>query len=220
MRVLLAEDEPLSRHMVRRLLEGWGYEVDVVHDGSDAAKILQAPDGPRLAILDWMMPGLDGVEVCRLVRANKKEEYVYIILLTAKKQKEDVVTGLESGADDYITKPFDQDELHSRVMAGQRIVELKAALAKKVAELKDALEHVKKLQGLLPICMHCKKIRDDSHTWHRLETYIEEHSDAMFSHALCDECLAKFYPEGGEDAQDPDLLEQNDDEDGQTGEQG
>ncbi len=196
MRVLLAEDEPLSRHMVTRLLEGWGYEVQVVHDGSEAVKILQASEGPRLAILDWMMPGLDGVEVCRLIRANENEEYVYIILLTAKKQKQDVVTGLESGADDYITKPFDRDELHSRVMAGQRIVELKSALAHKVVELEEALEHVKKLQGLLPICMHCKKIRDDSHTWHRLETYIEEHSSAMFSHALCDECLAKYYPEG------------------------
>ncbi len=210
MRVLLAEDEPLSRHMVTRLLEGWGYEVDVVHDGAKAMEILQASDGPRLAILDWMMPGLDGVDVCRLIRANENEEYVYVILLTAKKQKKDVVTGLESGADDYITKPFDQEELHSRVMAGQRIVELKSALAEKVEELKEALEHVKQLQGLLPICMHCKKIRDDSHTWHRLETYIEEHSGAMFSHALCDECLAKYYPEGDSTQDDLDSVDADD----------
>jgi len=220
MRVLLAEDEPLSRHMVTRLLEGWGYEVDVVHDGAEAMEVLRAPDGPRLAILDWMMPGLDGVEVCRLIRANENEEYVYIILLTAKKQKEDVVTGLESGADDYITKPFDQDELHSRVMAGQRIVELKSTLAQKVVELEEALEHVKKLQGLLPICMHCKKIRDDSHTWHRLETYIEEHSNAMFSHALCDECLAKYYPEGGAEADGGSELDKHEDASEKTGEDG
>ena len=195
MRILLAEDEPLSRHLVTRLLEGWGYTVEVASDGKQALERLQAKDAPRMAILDWMMPGLDGTEVCEKIRTTDNTEYIYVILLTAKKQKEDVVAGLESGADDYITKPFDEAELHSRVLAGQRIVELKSALAQKVDELRGALDHVKRLQGLLPICMHCKKIRDDKHTWHRLETYIEEKSDAMFSHALCDECLAKYYPD-------------------------
>jgi CheY-like chemotaxis protein len=195
MRILLAEDEPLSRHLVTRLLEGWGYEVVVASDGDRALAVLQSKDSPRLAILDWMMPGLNGIEICKRLRAPEFGEYIYLILLTAKKQKEDVVIGLEAGADDYITKPFDEAELHSRVMAGQRIVELKSALAEKVNEVMQALEHVKRLQGMLPICMHCKKIRDDGNTWHRLETYIEENSDAMFSHALCDECLTKFYPE-------------------------
>ena len=195
MRILLAEDEPLSRHLVTRLLEGWGYTVEVASDGKQALERLQAKDAPRMAILDWMMPGLDGTEVCEKIRTTDNTEYIYVILLTAKKQKEDVVAGLESGADDYITKPFDEAELHSRVLAGQRIVELKSALAQKVVELRGALDHVRRLQGLLPICMHCKKIRDDKHTWHRLETYIEEKSDAMFSHALCDECLAKYYPD-------------------------
>lgn len=195
MRILLAEDEPLSRHLVTRLLQGWGYDVEVASDGQEALTRLEAAEGPRMAILDWMMPAMDGTEVCAKLRKSDSTEYVYVILLTAKKQKEDVVMGLESGADDYITKPFDEAELHSRVRAGQRIVELKDALAQKVHEIQLALDHVKKLQGLLPICMHCKKIRDDQHTWHRLETYIEENSDAMFSHALCDECLAKYYME-------------------------
>jgi DNA-binding response OmpR family regulator len=199
MRILLAEDEPLSRHLVTRLLQGWGYEVEVAEDGDQAYECLRAPDAPRLAILDWMMPGVDGTEICKRLRALDGQEYVYVILLTAKKQREAIVAGLESGADDYITKPFDEAELHSRVRAGERIVELKGALAEKVREVTAALDHVRKLQGLLPICMHCKKIRDDSHTWHRLETYLEEHSSAMFSHALCDECLAKYYPEDGND---------------------
>jgi sigma-B regulation protein RsbU (phosphoserine phosphatase) len=194
MRILLAEDEPLSRHLVTRLLEGWGYEVAVVSDGDQALAALAAVDGPRLAILDWMMPGMDGTDVCKQVRTEAGTEYTYVILLSAKKQKQDVVAGLDAGADDYITKPFDEEELHSRVLAGERIIKLKGALAHKVCELQDALDHVRQLQGLLPICMHCKKIRDDSNTWHRLETYIEGKSEASFSHALCDECLAKHYP--------------------------
>jgi CheY-like chemotaxis protein len=136
------------------------------------------------------------------VRAAGNADYTYVILLTAKRQKEDVVAGLDAGADDYITKPFDEAELHSRVRAGERILTLKGALAEKVTELEAALEHVQRLQGLLPICMHCKKIRDDKHTWHRMETYIEEHSDAMFSHALCDECLSKYYSPDAKKAED------------------
>ena len=193
MRVLLAEDEPLTRHLVTRLLQGWDYEVEVVEDGGEALDHLQRPQGSRLAVLDWMMPGLDGIEVCRRLRAGGETEYTYIILLTARTEKADVVAGLEAGADVYITKPFDEAELRSRVRAGERILALKGALAEKVEQLRAALAHVEQLQGLLPICMHCKKIRDDSNTWHRLETYIEEHSGAMFSHALCDECLAKYY---------------------------
>jgi len=200
LRILLAEDEALTRHLVTRLLEGWGYQVEVASDGLEALDLLHAPAAARLAILDWMMPGRDGIEVCRQVRASGNADYTYVILLTAKREKEDVVTGLDAGADDYITKPFDEAELRSRVRSGERILALKGALAEKVDQLEEALDHVQRLQGLLPICMHCKKIRDDQHTWHRMETYIEEHSDAMFSHALCDECLSKYYgPAGKED---------------------
>lgn len=208
MRILLAEDEPLTRHLVTRLLEDWGYQVEVATDGLEAIARLQSLAAARLAILDWMMPGRDGIEVCRQIRAAANADYTYLILLTAKRHKEDVVAGLDAGADDYITKPFDEAELRSRVRAGERILSLKGALAEKVEQVEAALEHVQRLQGLLPICMHCKKIRDDTHTWHRLETYIEEHSDAMFSHALCDECLSRYYsPEaqasGEGEAQEP-----------------
>jgi len=197
MRVLIAEDDKVSRRLLHATLGRLGYDVVTTENGAQAWEALRAPDAPRLAILDWMMPELDGVDVCRNVRQRQDGPYVYIILLTARGQKKDVVTGLEAGADDYLVKPFDPQELRSRITVGERILKLEAALEAKVHELKDALSHVKQLQGLLPICMHCKKIRDDRDTWHRVESYIEEHSDAMFTHSLCEECLAKHYPDHG-----------------------
>ncbi len=149
------------------------------------------------------MPVLDGVEVCRRIRAAAAQDYTYLIVLTAKGERADLLEGLAAGADDYLTKPFDADELRSRLRVGERVLALQAGLAAKVRELEEALRHVKQLQGLLPICMHCKKVRDEGQIWHRVEAYIEEHSQARITHALCDECLARFYPageDGGEDS--------------------
>jgi CheY-like chemotaxis protein len=154
-------------------------------------------------VLDWMMPEMDGVEVCRRVRQLADSSYRYLVILTAKGQKEDIVAGLEAGADDYLTKPFNPQELHSRLRTGERILNLEADLAGKVQELQDALDHVKTLQGLLPICMHCKKIRDEGDVWHKIESYISDHSGAMFTHSLCDECLAKHYPSKKRSGQAP-----------------
>jgi CheY-like chemotaxis protein len=195
MKVLIAEDDKVSRRLLEATLGRLGYEVVITEHGGQAWQALQATGGPRLAILDWMMPELDGPAICRKVRERTDVPYTYIILLTARGQKKDVVAGLEAGADDYLVKPFDPQELRSRITVGVRILELEAALEGKVRELKEALSHVKQLQGLLPICMHCKKIRDDRDTWHRVESYIEEHSDAMFTHSLCEDCLAEHYPE-------------------------
>jgi DNA-binding response OmpR family regulator len=193
MKVLIAEDEPISRRVLEVRLAKSGYEVVPVEDGARAWAVLQSEDAPALAILDWMMPGLDGLEICRRLRGRKTGIYVYVILLTARGQLDDVVEGLESGADDYVTKPFDWKELETRVRAGARIVGLQSQLASKVGELENALAHVRTLQGLLPICMHCKRIRDDSNTWQQLESYIESHSNAMFTHSLCRRCLAMHY---------------------------
>ena len=195
MKILVAEDEPVSRRLLEATLVSSGYDVASVSDGAYAWDLLQRERDIRLAVLDWMMPEMDGIEVCRQLR-QRTGDYVYIILLTAKDRKEDVVAGLEAGADDYITKPCDPQELHSRIRAGERIVNLKSGLEQKVSELEEALAHVKRLQGLLPICMHCKKIRDDKDTWHRLENYIQEHSEAMFTHSLCQECLETHYLKG------------------------
>ncbi len=124
MRILVAEDDPVLQRMLESFLKKWGYEVAVAKDGAEAWEILEGEEAPRMAVLDWMMPGMDGVEVCRRVRKRVTQAYVYILLLTAKGEKFDVVDGLESGADDYLTKPFHPQELQARLRTGKRILEL------------------------------------------------------------------------------------------------
>ncbi|HXF06120.1 MAG TPA: response regulator transcription factor, partial [Blastocatellia bacterium] len=123
MRILVAEDDPVSRRVLETTLQKWGYDVVSVSDGQQAWAVLSSETAPPLAILDWMMPEVDGVELCRRVRGSLQRP-IYIILLTARGSKEDIVAGLQSGADDYVTKPFDREELRARVQAGVRIVTL------------------------------------------------------------------------------------------------
>jgi diguanylate cyclase (GGDEF)-like protein len=126
MKVLIADDDVVSRKLVANMLAAWGYEVLLVGDGEHALRLLQAEDGPVLAILDWMMPGIDGPEVCRRIRAVNQQRYIYILLLTARTGAEDLLAGMEAGADDYITKPYNVNELRARIRAGRRIVDLQA----------------------------------------------------------------------------------------------
>jgi len=193
MRVLIAEDDPVSKGLLTASLTKAGYEVVSAEDGQQAWRVLQTPESPRLAVLDWMMPGMDGVEICRRLRRLEGGEFFYMILLTTKNLQEEIVEGLTAGADDYLTKPYDPHELRLRVRAGERTLLLQSALKAKVEELQEALEEVKQLQGLLPICMHCKSIRDQNNVWHRMEAYIARHADVRFSHGLCEECLKKYY---------------------------
>ena len=137
MKILIAEDDAISRRLLDTILKKWGYEVVVAYDGGQAWEELQKPDAPRLAILDWMMPEMDGVEVCEKVRQRTGSPYVYILLLSAKSQREDLVKGMESGADDYITKPFDANELKVRLRAGRRILDLQTELMKAQDKLQD-----------------------------------------------------------------------------------
>jgi sigma-B regulation protein RsbU (phosphoserine phosphatase) len=186
--VLIAEDDPVSRTVLDRTLRGWGHDVTVTRDGSEAWEALLQPNAPNLAILDWMMPGIEGPEICRRVRALAKPVPPYLILLTAKGLTNDIVNGLDSGADDFVTKPFDRHELRSRLRVGERILALQEGLAERVRELEAALSMVKELKGLLPICSYCKAVRDDRNYWHRVETYIAAHSAARFSHGICPSC--------------------------------
>jgi DNA-binding response OmpR family regulator len=195
MRVLIAEDDSISRAYLEHYLKQSGYEVVVTKDGESAWQALQAAGAPPLAILDWMMPGMDGLEICRALRARESPTRTYVILLTARKEKEDVIAGLTAGADDYLSKPFDAGELRARVQVGVRLLEMQHALAHKVHELEEALVHVKQLRGLLPMCAWCKRIRDDKNYWQQLDTYISRHSDAQFSHGICPECLTKVRTE-------------------------
>jgi two-component system, cell cycle response regulator len=128
MRILIAEDDAVSRRVLLKTLEKWGHEVVVCSDGAQAWNFLQREDSPQLAILDWMMPEMDGLRVCREVRARAAEPYVYLLLLTAKSQKEDLIVGMEAGADDYLTKPFDAQELRVKLHAGKRVLDLQAEL--------------------------------------------------------------------------------------------
>jgi diguanylate cyclase (GGDEF)-like protein len=128
MKLLIAEDDPVSAHVLKSMASKWGYEVMVVRDGLEALRVLESPECPPLAILDWMMPEIDGVELCRRIRTRKKEPYVYVLLLTAKARKEDLIEGIEAGADDYVVKPFNKQELKVRLRAGVRLVELQAEL--------------------------------------------------------------------------------------------
>ena len=193
MKVLLAEDNPVTRRQLEALLTEWDYEVIPVADGDEAWATFQEPDAPQLVILDRVMPGLDGVEVCRRIRTSLHASQTYVILLTSLDAREDVVFGLEAGADDYVVKPYHAEELRARVKGGRRIVELQSALATRVAELEDAAAHIRTLQGILPICMYCKDIRNDDDAWEALETYIQNHSDAQFSHGLCPQCYEKHF---------------------------
>ncbi len=128
MRVFIADDSAMSRHLLEATIKKWGYEAVTATDGEQAWDMLQKNDAPRLAILDWMMPGFSGPEVCRMLRAKNREPYTYVLLLTSRDQKEDLIEGMDSGADDYLSKPFDQQELNVRLRAGRRIVELQDEL--------------------------------------------------------------------------------------------
>ncbi|MEO8435988.1 MAG: response regulator transcription factor [Pyrinomonadaceae bacterium] len=188
MKVLIADDDDVARMLLLSAIKRWGYEAISATDGSEALAALQSDDPPALAILDWMMPGMNGVEVSRAVRSLAKPSGAYIILLTARSGKEDIVAALDAGADDYLTKPYHSEELRVRVQAGIRIVELQRSLAARINELEAALVKVKQLQGMLPICSYCKKIRDDENYWQKVENYISDHADVQFSHSVCPKC--------------------------------
>jgi sigma-B regulation protein RsbU (phosphoserine phosphatase) len=190
MKILVADDDRIIRRMLEVILTEWGYEIVLASDGNRAWDILRGDKAPKLALLDWMMPGLNGPDVCQRLRAIPTREPTYVILLTVKDSRQDIVAGLRGGADDYITKPFDHDELQARINTGVRIVELQRDLASQIRELQKTLERVKQLQGLLPICAYCKKIRDGHDYWQGVETYIAAHADVCFSHGICPNCYA------------------------------
>lgn len=195
MKILVAEDDHTSRLMLELIIDKWSFDVICVDDGQKAWEILQQEDCPPIAILDWEMPGIDGPELCRRIKLLARDNPIHVILLTGRDSTEDIVVGFEAGADDYVTKPFDLNELRARINVAVRLVKTQAALNTRVKELKEAFDHVKTLQGIIPICMYCHAIRSDKAAWHKLEAYIQQHSDAQLSHSICPSCLHKHYPE-------------------------
>lgn len=191
MKVLIAEDEPVTRRMLEISLQQAGHEVTAVQNGAEAWRILQTEAAPKLVLLDWVMPEMDGLTVIRNVRAVPSSQPPYIILLTVKDELDGIVDALDSGANDYVTKLKDMRELVSRVRVGERVVHLQAELACRLEEAEHALSEIKRLQGLLPICAYCKKIRNDQNYWQEIELYVHEHSEADFSHGICPDCYEK-----------------------------
>ena len=197
MRILVADDDRTGATMLARWLERRGLEAVVVHDGTEALQVIQRDDELAMAILDWEMPGMDGPELCRRIRQHTHRASMYVILLTGRDTSTDIVAGLDAGADDYLTKPFNPEELRARVDVGIRVISLQNKLADRVSELQNALSKVMQLSGLLPICCYCKRIRSDANYWEQVETYITEHTDARFTHGICPPCAQKAMAEVG-----------------------
>jgi len=198
MRILVAEDDAVTRKILVVTLERLGWDVIQAEDGEAAwhmLETLKGKDAPEMAVLDWMMPGVEGIEICRRLRTTPGFELVYVILVTSRGGKEDLSYGLAAGANDYITKPFDPVELQARVRVGERMVRLQRSLAARVTEVEAALAHVQRLQGLLPICSYCKKVRNEANYWEQVESYLGAHSDLDFTHSICPQCTEKMIKE-------------------------
>jgi phosphoserine phosphatase RsbU/P len=186
--IVIADDHDNYRKVLRQLLEPEGCKMLEARDGKEALNLLNRMDTPAIGLIDWQMPELDGIEVCRQARLGRGAPPMFLILLTARDAQPDIVTGLRAGANDYITKPFFPDELIARMRVGIEMMRLQQTLVDRLQELEVAMARVKRLSGLLPICGYCKKIRDDSDYWLQVEQYIAEHSEAQFTHSICPQC--------------------------------
>jgi phosphoserine phosphatase RsbU/P len=173
MKILVADDSTVCRAMLGVTLKTLGHEVVPARDGEEAWDRLRQEHFP-LVISDWLMPGVDGLELCRLVRRRDTGKYQYFILLTSQDDRASYLQAMESGVDDFLGKPMDEEQLRARIGVAERILGLQS--------------EVKVLTGLLPICMYCKKIRDDADYWQQLESYISQRSHAEFRHAVCPPC--------------------------------
>lgn len=176
--VLIVDDNAQNLQFLGKMMAENGYEPALARSGAQALDFV-LKEKPELVLLDIMMPEMDGYEVCRELKSQKTTVHIPVIFLTAKTETEDLVKGFEAGAVDYVTKPFKSAELLARI--------------KTHIELKRAREEIRTLRGIIPICAKCKKIRDDEGFWKQIETYIEKHSDALFSHGLCPDCSKEIY---------------------------
>jgi len=189
MQILIADDDPISRRLAMHALAGCGAEVATAEDGHAAWAQIQGRTQSTVLVLDRMMPGIDGVDLCRGARLLPAFPPLYILMVTSASETSDITAGLDAGADDYVVKPFKAAELKARAQVGMRMVALQESMARRLAELEQALANVKQLRGLLPMCSYCKKIRVDDKYWQQLEGYLTDHSDAEFSHGICPDCF-------------------------------
>jgi len=180
MNILIADDDPTSRIVLGATLKKLGHQVTAVKDGAEAWTTFEATEVPLL-ISDMVMPHVDGLELCRRIRAANRPKYTYIMLLTSVGGKSGYLVGMRAGADDFINKPLDEEQLAARLVVAERILNLQST--------------VNQLSGLLPICCVCKKVRDDKNYWQQVELYITKRTDARFSHGYCPDCFKKVMQE-------------------------
>jgi len=193
-RILLVDDEEMVLQYLSKRLKKHNYDVVTCLSGEKALEKVKALDFD-MVILDVILPGIDGYEVCRRLKSDKKTSGIMVLILSVRKTLEERLKGYEVEADDYITKPYDPEELLAKI---QILLRLKTALDERdrfIYKLQEALSKVKTLSGLLPICSSCKKIRDDKGYWNQIEDYIREHCPADFSHSVCPVCAKRLYPE-------------------------
>jgi phosphoserine phosphatase RsbU/P len=180
MKVLVADDDAVSRSILKAMLERLGHQVSEAQDGRQAWEIFDRQP-TRVVVSDWVMPALDGLDLCRRVRERPQTDYAYFILLSGMMTgKDDYRLAMDRGVDDFLTKPLDQDAIWMRLRVAERILGLTS--------------QVKQLEGLIPICSYCRRIRQDDNVYERLESYVEKHSQAVFSHGICPECAGKHFP--------------------------
>lgn len=190
MQILIAEDDATSRRVLEKTLRRLGHEVVATGGGREAWKAYRQQYYPVL-ISDWVMPEGDGLELCRAIRRYLSRQYTVILLLTARGGKTDYLEAMKAGADDFLTKPFDEDQLSARLVVAERMLGLR--------------HQVKQLEGLLPICAYCKRIRDQDATWSQVEDYVALRTEANFSHGICPECTHKFLTNAYSRAEDVSL---------------
>lgn len=176
MNILVVDDDPVARALLEALLKPQGHAVALAGDGREAWEATRLFRYP-VVIADWMMPELDGLELVRRLRASGDHRYSYVILVSAQGGRGRYLEGMAAGADDFLTKPIDADELRARLHVAERILGLR--------------REVSELRGILPTCSYCKRIRDDNERWIPIERYIEKRSEAAFSHGICPDCYAK-----------------------------
>jgi CheY-like chemotaxis protein len=193
-KILVVDDNAANIDVMLQFLEPLGYELAIATSGEKALRVADH-FRPDLVLLDVMMPGIDGYETCRRLKAPPLSLEAPIIFVTAKKETDDIVRGFHHGGVDYVSKPFRQEEVASRIETHLRLRHMIRVQAELIDQLRRARGEIKVLSGLLPICSYCKKIRDDQGYWHQLEFYIHQHSDAEFSHGLCEACAAKHFPD-------------------------
>ncbi|MEO7319585.1 MAG: response regulator [Chthoniobacteraceae bacterium] len=187
-RVLVVEDDERTQKALVFFLLRHGYAATAATDGQVALDILTNRDSPSIVLLDWEMPKLSGLDVCRLLRAMPLQRYIYIIMVTARDSAEDLLAAFAAGADDFLPKPADTAQLLARMRSGERVLALELRLEERIAELQQTLLEVSHLKRLLPICMYCKKVRDDGDYWQEIDAFIHERTGTDFSHGVCPVC--------------------------------